>query len=51
MQDTMSWPTSFSTLLDRPDMLKDDSKNVSNGQINVSGLLALHYLIFMVNLP
>ena len=34
----------------RPDKLKDDSKNV-NGQINVSGLLVFHYLIFMVNLP
>ena len=30
--------------------LKDDSKNI-NGQINVSGLLVFHQLLFMVNLP
>ena len=45
MQDTP-----FSTLLGRPDKLKDDQKNI-NGQINVSGLLVFHQLIFMVNLP
>ena len=33
-----------------PNKLNDDFKNV-NGQINVSGLLVFHELIFMVNLP
>ena len=50
MQDVVPRPTPFSTLLGRPDKLKDDSKNI-NGQINVSGLLVFHQLIFMVNLP
>ena len=50
MQDAMPRPTPFSTLLNRPDKLKDVSKNL-NGQINLSGLLVFHQLIFMVKLP
>ena len=44
MQDAVQRPTPFSTLLGRPDKLKEDSKNI-NGQINVSGLLVFHKLI------
>ena len=50
MQGAVPRPIPFSTLLGRPDKLKDDSKNI-NGQINVRGLLVFHQLIFMVHLP
>ena len=48
MQD--AWPIPFSALLGKPNKLKHNSKNI-NRQINVSGLLVFHQLIFMVNLP
>ena len=50
MQDVVPQPTPLSTLLRRPNKLKDYSENI-NGQINVSGLLVFPQLIFMVNLP